>query len=204
MIEVILLEKVGRIGQIGTVVKVKPGYARNFLLPHKKALRATKENLAYFEAKRSEIEAANAAAKAAAEKSGKNLDGKKFTTIRQASEVGQLFGSVTVRDIAELIKAGGFTVERQYIMLAAPIKTVGVFKIPVKLHADVSVTISLNIARTEDEAKIQEKTGKAAKSRETAVEDKKAEAEINAEAFFEKPPEELTAPSAEAKTEAEG
>lgn len=197
MIEVILLEKVGRIGQIGTVVKVKPGYARNFLLPKKKALRATKDNIAYFEAKRSEIEAANAQTRAAAEKSGKTLDGKKFTTIRQASEVGQLFGSVTVRDIAELLKAGGFDVERQYILLAAPIKTVGVFQIPVRLHADVSVNIALNIARTEDEAKIQEKTGKAAKSRETAVEDKKAEAEINAEAFFEKPPEELAAPAEE-------
>ncbi|NDE91397.1 MAG: 50S ribosomal protein L9 [Alphaproteobacteria bacterium] len=195
--EVILLEKVGRIGQIGTVVKVKPGYARNFLLPKKKALRATKDNIAYFEAKRSEIEAANAQTRAAAEKSGKTLDGKKFTTIRQASEVGQLFGSVTVRDIAELLKAGGFDVERQYILLAAPIKTVGVFQIPVRLHADVSVNIALNIARTEDEAKIQEKTGKAAKSRETAVEDKKAEAEINAEAFFEKPPEELAAPAEE-------
>ena len=197
MIEVILLEKVGRIGQIGTVVKVKPGYARNFLLPKKKALRATKDNIAYFEAKRSEIEAANAQTRAAAEKSGKTLDGKKFTTIRQASEVGQLFGSVTVRDIAELLKAGGFDVERQYTLLSAPIKTVGVFQIPVRLHADVSVNIALNIARTEDEAKIQEKTGKAAKSRETAVEDKKAEAEINAEAFFEKPPEELAAPAEE-------
>ncbi len=191
MIEVILLEKVGRIGQIGTVVKVKPGYARNYLLPYKKALRATKENLAYFEAKRADIEAANAQTRAAAEQSGKTLDGRKLTTIRQASEVGQLFGSVTVRDIAALLKEAGFDVERQHILLAAPIKTVGVFQIPVRLHADVSVNVQLNIARTEDEAKIQEKTGKAAKSRETSTEDKKAEAEIKAEAFFEKPPEEL-------------
>ncbi len=201
MIEVILLEKVGRIGQIGTVVKVKPGYARNFLLPQKKALRATKDNIAYFEAKRADIEAANAQARAAAEKSGKTLDGKKLTTIRQASEVGQLFGSVTVRDIAVLLKEAGFDVERQYIMLAAPIKTIGVFKIPVRLHADVSVTVQLNIARTEDEAKIQEKTGKAAQRGGAASEEKKAEAEIKAEAFFEKPPEELVEASAEAKQE---
>jgi large subunit ribosomal protein L9 len=202
MIEVILLEKVGRIGQIGTVVKVKPGYARNFLLPKKKALRATKDNLAYFEAKRGEIEAANADAKAAAEKSGKSLDNKKFTIIRQASEVGQLFGSVSIRDIAELVKAGGFNVERQYVMMDAPIKTVGVFKIPVRLHADVVVTIAVNIARTEDEAKIQEKTGKAAKSREQSGEEKKAEAEINADAFFEKPPEELVEATADEAAQA--
>lgn len=201
MIEVILLEKVGRIGQIGTVVKVKPGYARNFLLPQKKALRATKDNIAYFEAKRADIEAANAAARAAAEKSGKTLDGKKLTTIRQASEVGQLFGSVTVRDIAVLLKEAGFDVERQYILLAAPIKTIGVFKIPVRLHADVSVTVQLNIARTEDEAKIQEKTGKAARRDNAGAEDKKVEAEIKAEAFFEKPPEELVEAAAEAKQE---
>lgn len=201
MIEVILLEKVGRIGQIGTVVKVKPGYARNFLLPQKKALRATKDNLAYFEAKRADIEAANAQTRAAAEKSGKTLDGKKLTTIRQASEVGQLFGSVTVRDIAVLLKEAGFDVERQYIQLAAPIKTIGVFKIPVRLHADVSVTVQLNIARTEDEAKIQEKTGKAAQRGNAGAEEKKAEAEVNAEAFFEKAPEELVAASAEAKQE---
>lgn len=201
MIEVILLEKVGRIGQIGTVVKVKPGYARNFLLPQKKALRATKDNIAYFEAKRADIEAANAQARAAAEKSGKTLDGKKLTTIRQASEVGQLFGSVTVRDIAVLLKEAGFDVERQYIMLAAPIKTIGVFKIPVRLHADVSVTVQLNIARTEDEAKIQEKTGKAAQRGAAGSEEKKVEAEIKAEAFFEKPPEELVEASAEAKQE---
>ncbi len=201
MIEVILLEKVGRIGQIGTVVKVKPGYARNFLLPHKKALRATKENIAYFEAKRSEIEAANAQTRAAAETSGKTLDGKKLTTIRQASEVGQLFGSVTVRDIAVLLKEAGFDVQRQYILLPAPIKTVGIFKIPVRLHADVSVTVQLNIARTEDEAKIQEKTGKAAKRDNAGADEKKVEAEIKAEAFFEKPPEELLEVSGEAKQE---
>lgn len=202
MIEVILLEKVGRIGQIGTVVKVKPGYARNFLLPQKKALRATKDNLAYFEAKRSEIEAANADTRAAAEKSGKTLDGKKLTTIRQASEVGQLFGSVTIRDIAVLLKEAGFDVERQHILLAAPIKVVGVFKIPVRLHADVSVTVQLNIARTEDEAKIQEKTGKAAKRDNAGNEEKKVEVELQAEAFFEKPPEELTEATAEVKQEA--
>jgi large subunit ribosomal protein L9 len=190
MIDVILLEKVGRLGQIGQKVKVKPGFARNYLLPQKKALRATKENLAYFESKRSEIEAANAKGREAAELAGKKLDGKVFTLIRQASDVGQLFGSVTVRDIAEQMKTGGFATERQNVLLPAPIKTLGMHNIDVRLHPEVSVKIKLNIARTEDEAKTQEKTGQIAKAKalseaEAAV---KAAAEVEAnKAFFEAP-----------------
>ncbi len=190
MISVILLERVGRVGQIGQVVKVKPGYARNFLLPRKKALRATKENLAYFEAQRSVIEAANADARAKAEAGGKSLDGKIFTIIRQASEVGQLFGSVTVRDVADTLNAGGAKIERQQVMLPAPIKTLGIHTVKVSLHAEVSVSVRINIARTEDEAKIQEKTGQAVKLGSTRQEDAEAAAKKAAEqaaAMFEKP-----------------
>jgi large subunit ribosomal protein L9 len=190
MIDVILLEKVGRLGQIGQQVKVKPGFARNYLLPQKKALRATKENIAYFESRRAEIEAANAKGRAAAELAGKKLEGKVFTMIRQASDVGQLFGSVTVRDVAEQMKTGGFETERQNILLAAPIKTLGVHSIDVRLHPEVQVSIKVNIARTEDEAKVQEKTGQAAKGRGASQEDAeaKAAAEVEAnKAFFEAP-----------------
>lgn len=194
MIEVILLEKVGRLGQIGQVVKVRPGYARNYLLPRKKALRATQSNLAFFEGKRAEIEAANASARGKAETHGKSLEGRKFVAIRQASEVGHLFGSVTVRDITDLLQAAGFEIDRQDVLLAAPIKNIGLFNVKLRLHAEVMVNIIINIARNEDEAKLQEKTGQAAKARETTPEEKaeKARADAEAEAqkaFFEKPAE---------------
>jgi large subunit ribosomal protein L9 len=192
MIDVILLEKVGRLGQIGQVVKVRPGYARNFLLPNKKALRATKDNLAYFETQREHIEAANAESRSKAETGSKKLEGKKFTVLRQASEVGQLFGSVTVRDVADLLQQGGIEVDRQDILLPAPIKQLGLFPVRIRLHAEVTGSITLNIARNEDEAKVQEKTGQVARAKEQATEDAlKAEAarkEAEA-AFFEKPPE---------------
>ncbi len=167
MIEVILLEKIGRLGQIGQVVKVRPGYARNYLLPRKKALRATKDNLTLFESRRAQIEADNAAARARAETEAKKLDGHTFIIIRQASEIGQLFGSVTVRDVAEFLAAEGFAVERQYVGLASPIKALGLHRIAVHLHPEVSATITLNVARSEDEAKTQEKTGAAATAAET-------------------------------------
>lgn len=197
MIEVILLEKVGRVGQIGSVVKVKPGYARNYLLPRKKALRATKENLAFFESQRAQIEAANADARAKAETQAKTLDGRKFVLIRQASEVGQLFGSVAVRDVAEQLKNAGFMVERQNVLLPAPIKTIGIFNIPVQLHSEVTATITLNIARTEDEAKVQERTGEAVKANAAAAAEKLeaerlAQEELNRQ-LLEKPAEEATA-----------
>jgi large subunit ribosomal protein L9 len=202
MIEVILLEKIGRLGGIGQTVKVKPGYARNFLLPRKKALRATKDNLAYFEAQRHEIEAANANAKEKAESYAKKMDGKKFVIIRQASEVGQLFGSVTMRDVATLLHDAGYEIERQSVNIPAPIKMLGLHKVEVQLHADVAAVIVLNIARTEDEAKVQEKTGAAVK----AAADKAALAEVEAakkleeanRALFETP---AAAPEAEEKKE---
>ncbi|MBI3419715.1 MAG: 50S ribosomal protein L9 [Proteobacteria bacterium] len=192
MIEVILLEKIGRLGMIGQVVKVKPGFARNYLLPRKKALRATKDNLAVFESRRAEIEAANAAAREKAGERSKTLDGRKFVIIRQASEVGHLFGSVTVRDVATLLHDAGFEMERQNVALPSPIKALGLHKVEVHLHAEVAATITLNVARTEDEAKVQEKTGAAVKMA-TAAEDKQAallrQEEVN-RALFEKPAEE--------------
>lgn len=195
MIEVILLERLGRLGQIGQVVKVRPGYARNYLLPLKKALRATKENLAYFESRRAEIEKANAEGRAAAEKLSTKLEGRKFVTTRQASEVGHLFGSVNVRDVAETLHAAGFEVERQNILLAAPIKMLGLHDVNVRLHPEVTVKITMNVARNEDEAKVQEKTGQVAKAKELADEAEKLaamQAEAN-KALFEKPAEEPAA-----------
>jgi large subunit ribosomal protein L9 len=189
MIEVILLERIGRLGQIGQVVKVKPGFARNYLLPRKKALRATKDNMAFFESQRSNIEAANADARSNAQKQGEKLAGKMFVVIRQASDVGQLFGSVTVRDVAEQLHLAGYETERQNILLAAPIKTLGLHKIDVSLHPEVTVNVVVNIARTEDEAKVQEKTGQAVKlAAERAEQAAKADAEALAEqakAMFE-------------------
>lgn len=200
MIEVILLERIGRLGQIGQVVKVRPGYARNYLLPLKKALRATKDNLAYFESRRADIEAANAEGRAKAEKLSGKLDGRKFVIIRQASEVGHLFGSVSVRDVAETLHGAGYDVERQNILLAAPVKVLGMHDVNVRLHPEVTVKITLNVARNEDEAKVQEKTGQIAKAKEASVEEaaKLAEAQVEAnKSFFEKPAEEAAeAPSA--------
>jgi large subunit ribosomal protein L9 len=201
MIEVILLEKIGRLGQIGQTVKVKPGFARNYLLPRNKALRATKDNMAYFESQRASIEAANADARAKAEAHGKQLNGKVFTVIRQASEVGHLFGSVTIRDVAEQLKNAGFETERQNILLAAPIKELGLTKIDVRLHAEVNVTITINIARTEDEAKVQEKTGKAVKLSNQKEDDAaaKEQAAAQAQAMFDKPEGEAEAEAAPAE-----
>lgn len=157
MVEVILLERVGRLGSIGDVVKVKPGFARNFLLPQKKALRATAANKALFDAQRAQIEAQNAKAKESASALGEKLAGQVFTLIRQAGEAGQLYGSVSTRDIAAAAIEAGFEVERTQVLLNAPIKTIGVHAVRVKLHAEVEVEIKANVARTKDEAERQAK-----------------------------------------------
>lgn len=200
MIEVILLERVGRLGQIGQVVKVKPGYARNFLLPRKKALRATKDNLAFFESQRAKIEAANADARATAQKQAQKLEGRKFVLIRQASEVGHLFGSVTIRDVAEQLHLAGYETERQNVMLPAPIKSLGLHSIKIALHPEVLVTITLNVARTEDEAKIQEKTGEAVRQ---SVLDAEAAAKAEAERQNQAAQAVFEAASAEGEEKAE-
>jgi large subunit ribosomal protein L9 len=160
--EVILLERVDNLGQMGETVKVKPGYARNFLLPQRKALRATKENIAYFEAQKKVLEAQNLKKKEEAEKISKKLDGLKVVVIRQAAESGALYGSVASRDIAEAVTAAGIEIGRSQVMLNDAYKKIGLFPVSISLHPEVKVGITLNIARSAEEAKTQEKTGKAA------------------------------------------
>ena len=153
--KVVLLERVENLGHIGDVVGVKDGYARNFLLPRHKALRATAANLKVFEAQKEQIVARNAAAKTGAEKSAADLDGKTYIIIRQAGDTGQLYGSVNARDVAETVAENGGKVERNQVVLDIPIKTLGLHTIKVRLHAEVSVTITVNVARSQDEAERQ-------------------------------------------------
>lgn len=159
MIEVILLERIERLGQMGDVVRVRPGFARNFLLPKKKALRATKDNLAFFETQRAHLEAANLARKAEAEQVAKKIDGTSVVILRQAGESGQLYGSVSSRDIADALAGEKVHVERQQIVLDRPIKVLGLHKLRVRLHPEVSVTVTVNVARSAEEAETQARTG---------------------------------------------
>ena len=159
--DVILLERIEKLGQIGDVVAVKPGFARNFLLPRRKALRATEENKKRFEEQRSQIEATNLKRKQEAEKIAKKVDGTKIVVIRQASETGLLFGSVANRDIADGVTAAGYTIDRRQVILDKPIKTLGLHKVRVALHPEVIVTVTANVAKSEDEAAQQEKLGTA-------------------------------------------
>ena len=153
--EVILLERVAKLGQMGETVKVRDGYARNFLLARGKALRATKENKARFETTRAQLEARNLERRSEAQTVAKTLDGKSFTVIRQAGETGVLYGSVSTRDLAETLGAGGFTVSREQLVLNQPIKTLGLHKVPVALHPEVQVSVTINIARSPEEAERQ-------------------------------------------------
>ncbi len=155
--KVILLERVDRLGGIGETVQVKDGFARNFLLPRQKALRATEANQKIFDAQRATIEARNAANKAEAEKSGEALDGTSYVLIRQAGETGQMYGSVAARDVADAIKAEGGAVERSQVVLNLPIKTLGVHEVKVRLHSEVTITVKVNVARSQDEAERQAK-----------------------------------------------
>jgi large subunit ribosomal protein L9 len=150
--KVVLLERVEGWGGLGDVVNVKDGYARNFLLPRQKALRATEANLKVFEGQRADIEARNDKAKEAAAKAGEKLDGASYVLIRQAGESGQLYGSVSGRDVADVVNAGGGKVERAMVVLDRPIKTLGMHEVKVRLHPEVTVTVTLNIARSQDEA----------------------------------------------------
>ena len=153
--EVILLERVEKLGAIGDVVNVKAGFARNYLLPRKKALRANEANRKVFEANRAQIEADNAARRAGAEKESETLNGVTVTLIRQASNTGQLYGSVSARDLAEVLEGEGHKVARSAIVLDRPIKTIGVHVVKITLHAEVSVTVSVNVARSPEEAELQ-------------------------------------------------
>lgn len=163
--EIILIERMSNLGNIGDKVKVKDGYARNYLLPQKKALRATKSNLAYFEAKRAEIEARNAESRAAAEKVAKGLDKVSVVLIRQASDDGRLYGSVTSRDVAVALQEKKHAVERKHIELGAVIKEVGIYPVKVVLHPEVVVEVKVNVARSVSEAEVAAREAAAPKKK---------------------------------------
>jgi large subunit ribosomal protein L9 len=153
--QVILLERVEKLGQMGDEVRVKDGFARNFLLPKKKALRATKANREYFQIQKINLEAHNLERKKDADAIARKLDGKSFLLIRQAGDRGQLYGSVTPRDVAMVIEAKGFSIDRHQVQISQAIKTIGLFSLPVVLHPEVKVNITINVARSEDEAERQ-------------------------------------------------
>ena len=182
--EVILLERVGKLGHMGDVVRVKDGFARNFLLPRGKALRATADNKARFEEMKAELQAKNLERKGGAEKTAATLDGKTIVVIRQASEAGQLFGSVTPRDIANLLNADGAEVNRSQVSLNAPIKTIGKYTVPLALHPEVETNITVIVARSAGEAERVARGEDVTVQREQAEEDAAA-ALAAAEAFFE-------------------
>lgn len=161
MIEVILLERIERLGQMGQVVKVRPGFARNFLLPLNKALRATKANIDLFEKQKAELETKNAAERSKAEALAKKMEKLKLVVIRQASESGQLYGSVGARDVAEVAKEGNHPIDRLQIQIDMPIKTLGLFPVKVKLHPEVLIKVTVNVARSQEEAVVQAEKGAA-------------------------------------------
>ncbi|RDI59866.1 50S ribosomal protein L9 [Microvirga subterranea] len=169
--EVILLERVAKLGQMGETVKVRPGYARNYLLARGKALRATKGNKEHFEAQRAQLEARNLERRKEAEAVGEKLDGQSFTIIRQAGETGVLYGSVSTRDLAEIMTAGGFTVDRNQIVLNLPIKTLGLHTVPVSLHPEVEVKVTINVARSPEEAERQARGEQVTTREETNLDD---------------------------------
>lgn len=199
--EVILLERIAKLGQMGEVVNVKPGFARNYLLPQKKALRATDTNRQKFEQRRSQLEAQNLERKSEAETVAKKLDGISVVLVRQAGEAGQLYGSVSARDIAVAVTEAGFTVERRQIDLNQPIKSIGLVQMEIALHPEVHATITVNVARSPEEAEIQAKTGAAVILGQAAdAEDAAEEAKRVAAALFE----EGAGPKEEGEEAAEG
>jgi large subunit ribosomal protein L9 len=169
--EVILLERIARLGQMGDVVRVKDGFARNFLLPRGKALRANEANKKNFEGRRAQLEARNLELKSEAEKVAEKLDGQTFVVIRQAGETGQLYGSVSTRDIAETASAGGFSVNRNQVELTTPIKTLGLHPVPIHLHPEVAAKVTINVARSPEEAERQAKGETITVREETSMED---------------------------------
>jgi large subunit ribosomal protein L9 len=182
--EVILLERIGKLGQMGEIVRVKDGFARNFLLPRGKALRATADNKKRFEDMKAELQAKNLELKGEAGQLASKLDGKTYVVLRQASETGQLFGSVSTRDIASLLKDSGADVGRSQIVLNAPIKTIGQYKVPLALHAEVEISITVTVARSEDEA-ARIARGEDVTVRRTDAEEEAAAAAAAAEAMFD-------------------
>lgn len=201
--EVILLERMGRLGQIGDVVNVKDGYARNFLLPQGKALRATDSNRKRFESERAQLEARDLERKGEAEAVSAKLDGESFIVIRQAGDNGQLYGSVSTRDIATAVSEGGFSIERRQVLLDKPIKTLGLHEVRVALHGEVIPHVVVNVARTEDEAARQAR-GEDVTQELTEEEEDAEAARVAAEGLFEEgaAPEEELAEGAETTEEA--
>ena len=189
--EVILLERIEKLGQMGDVVNVRPGFARNYLLPQKKALRATTENRNYFETQRAQLETTNLELKKEADAVSQKLDGLSVTIVRQASDNDQLYGSVTVRNIAQAITEAGFTIDSKQVQMARPIKKVGMHEIIVKLHPEVSVNITANVARSEEEAisQVEDESNEMAEKLESSLEAKTTSQE-----------EETIAPSTEEET----
>ena len=178
--QVILLERIEKLGQMGEVVAVKPGYARNYLLPQGKARRATKENVAQFEGQRAQLETENLSRRDEAEKVGAKLDGLSVTLLRQAGESGQLYGSVNTRNLADAITEAGFTVARDQVILESVIKALGLHKVKVRLHPEVTVTVTANVARSEAEAKGQAKSGHLVSAEEREAAQAAAAAETEA------------------------
>lgn len=182
--EVILLERIGKLGQMGDVVRVKDGFARNFLLPRGKALRATADNKKRFDEMKAELQTRNLEMKGEAGKIASKLDGKSYVVLRQASESGQLFGSVSTRDIAGLIKVDGAEVSRSQIVLNAPIKTIGQYKVPLALHPEVEIAVTVTVARSADEAE-RIARGEDVTVRRTEAEEDAAAAAAAAAAMFD-------------------
>ncbi len=179
--DVILLERVAKLGQMGEVVSVKEGYARNYLLPQKKALRASKANIEAFEGQKAQLEARNLESKKEAEKMAEKLDGETFVVIRSASDAGSLYGSVSTRDAAEAATEAGFSIDRKQVALSAPIKELGLHKVHVHLHPEVEAEITLNVARSEEEAQLQA----AGKSIQELAAEEEAEAEFEIAELFD-------------------
>ena len=171
MIDVILMQRVEKLGQMGEVVKVRPGYARNFLLPHGKAIRASKDNLARFEQDRARLEAQNLKRREEAERVAERVHGLSVTIIRSAGEAGGLYGSVTARDVAVACTEGGLSIARQQVLLEQPIKTVGLTTVRVELHPEVQVPVTVNVARSPEEAERQARGEEIARDEEPTLED---------------------------------
>jgi large subunit ribosomal protein L9 len=180
--QVILLERIEKLGQMGDIVTVKDGFARNYLVPHGKALRATKANLSQFERRRVQLETANLQRKEEATAAAGKIDGRSVVILRQAGEGGQLYGSVNARDIAVAFTADGVSVNRQQVRLASPIKTLGIHQVRIALHPEVDVTVSVNVARSAEEAEIQANPQLAAAAAAAEAAEREAEAAERAEA----------------------
>ena len=198
--QVILLERIEKLGQMGDVVNVRSGYARNYLLPQKKAVTKTDDNMAYFESQRSQLEASNLENKSEAEKLSEKIEGIFVAMVRQAGEAGQLYGSVNARDIAAGVAEAGFNIDRRQITLERPIKTIGLHPVTVSLHPEVQVTVTANVARSADEAATQERTGEAVIKTD---EDEADAPDLHAEALSEEGPAEAADTDADADADAD-